>query len=186
MAITVANILVGEGNLYLTVSTSSTSYVHVGATQGGVELTWEPSMVDIEVDQFGDAAKVVEERQKATVKTTLAEASLANLAFAWNYRTGLSGDIANLTSQSGVSGTVFNFGLQSAYPIERKLLFTGVSPNSTAVSQKLRNFYANRAISYDAVSMKNSRGENVALPVTFRILPDPTLTGQEYGQISDA
>ena len=60
MAITTTNIVVGEATVGIgEAGTAFGSVTDVGATIDGVELSWEPDMVDIEVDQFGDAAKVI-------------------------------------------------------------------------------------------------------------------------------
>ena len=48
MAITTANIVVGEATVEIGESgTAFASLTDVGATMEGVELTWEPDMVDI-------------------------------------------------------------------------------------------------------------------------------------------
>lgn len=183
--VTVKNILVGEGELRLGYNTSQTP-VDVGATQEGAELSWEPDMVDIEVDQFGDAAKVVQSRVKCMLKTNLAEATLANLAYAWGYKTGITGNEAIIASQPGVSGQTFNLGIHSAYPDERKLVLIGPAPAvDPASSPKTRTYTCNRVVSYNSSSHSLKRAENVAFPVEFRILPDPTQTGKEYGTIVD-
>lgn len=183
MAITIKNILVGEGVLSLAPTTAG-AVVDVGATQEGAELSWEPDMVDIEVDQFGDAAKVVQSRVKCMLKTTLAEATLANLAYAWGYKTGLTGDVAS-ASTPGVSGSTFNLGITSTYPAERKLQLVGNAPGSDSSTTKNRTYTCNRVVAYSASSHMLKRAENVAFPVEFRILPDPTQTGKEYGTIVD-
>ena len=91
MAVNVSNIVVGEavvktGNSNTAMTTADfEALTDVGATSGGVEISWEPDMVDIEIDQYGDAAKVIQSRVKVMVKTTLAEATLNNLALAWSY-----------------------------------------------------------------------------------------------------
>ncbi len=186
MSVTVANIIVGEGNLFLSTSTTDATLVNIGSTQGGVTISWEPSFVEIEVDQFGDAAKLIQEKMKSMVNTTMAEATLANLAYAWGYKTGLIGaDTANLASEPGVSGSVFNFGIHSAYPAERRLRVEGPNPNATPTTLKRRIYTCNRVVSYNAVESKHARNENVALAVQFRVLPDPTQTGKEYGTIQD-
>lgn len=185
MAVIVNNILVGEGTLYLAPNSAAT-VVDVGATQEGAEISWEPDMVDIEVDQLGDAAKVVQSRVKCMVKTTLAEATLANLAYAWGYRTGLiASDMAVIANQPGVSGTTFNLGVTSTYPAERKMKLEGNAPGSNSTTTKKRTYTCNRVISYNASSHSLRRSENVAFPVEFRILPDTTATGKEYGTIID-
>lgn len=88
-SVNTANIVVGEAEVKVGASNTSMtnsdfdSLTSVGATQEGVEISWEPDMVDIEVDQYGDAAKVIQSRVKVMLKTTLAEATLNNLAVAW-------------------------------------------------------------------------------------------------------
>lgn len=183
MAITVSNILVGEGVLSLA-PTSSGTLADVGATQEGAEISWEPDMVDIEVDQFGDAAKVVQSKVKCMLKTNLAEGSLVNLAYAWGYATGLTGDTISNT-QGGVSVKTFNIGLHSVYPNERKMQLVGNAPGSDATTTKTRTYTCNRVVSYNASSHSLKRADNVSFPVEFRILPDTTQTGKEYGTIVD-
>lgn len=188
MAITIKNIIVGEGVLSLAPNSAGT-LVDVGATQEGAELSWEPDMVDIEVDQFGDAAKVIQSRVKCMLKTQLAEATLANLAYAWGYKTGVTGDQAT-ASQPGVMAVAgmtqtFNLGIHSTYPEERKLTLVGNAPGSDAATTKTRTYTTPRVVSYASSSHTLKRGENTAFPVEFRILPDPTQTGKEYGTIVD-
>ncbi len=94
MAVTVANIVVGEATIQLGTNANATSisamngFADVGATSNGVEISWEPEVVDIEVDQFGDAAKLIQSKVKVMLKTTLAEGTLTNLTTAWNYDDG--------------------------------------------------------------------------------------------------
>ena len=64
MAVNVSNIIVGEATLKLGTNANATTiaamnaFDDIGATSNGLEISWEPDMVDIEIDQFGDAAKV--------------------------------------------------------------------------------------------------------------------------------
>lgn len=63
MAVNVSNIVVGEATIQVGDNSSATditamdAFDDIGATQNGVEISWEPDMVDIEIDQYGDAAK---------------------------------------------------------------------------------------------------------------------------------
>lgn len=170
MSVTFLNIVVGEGTL-------SVDGSDVGATQDGADISWEPNMVDIEVDQFGDAARVVQSSQKVSLKTKLAEATLENLALVWGYPS------TNVTSGGG--NKTMQVGLHGVYPTEHTLSLVGNAPNSTATVTKTRTYTNYRAISYSSSSHMLKRAENVAFPVDFRILPDPTHTGQEYGTIVD-
>ena len=170
MAITFLNIVVGEGAL--TVDGSD-----VGATQDGAEIAWEPDMVDIEIDQFGDAARVVQSKMKVSLKTKLAEATLENLSLVWGY------DDADITNNGTIK--TMPISLHGVYPEEHTIVLVGNAPGSTATLTKTRTYTCGRAVSYTSSSHMLKRAENVAFPVDFRILPDPTQTGSEYGTIVD-
>jgi len=177
MAVTFSNIVVGEGVLSL--STNGISFTDLGATQDGAELAWEPDMVDIEIDQFGDAARVVTSKIKVSLKTKLAEGTLENLARAWNY------SVADEVTTSGGFKTL-SVGIQSVYPVENAIRLVGRAPGSTATINFTRTYNCNRVIQYASSSHMLKRAENTAFPVDFRLLPDPSQTGSEYGSIVDA
>jgi hypothetical protein len=175
MAITFTNIIVGEGTL--SIGPSLAALTDVGATQDGVEFAWEPDMVDIEVDQFGDAARVVNSKIKVSVKTKLAEGTLDNLALAWNYSDG------KVVTQGGTK--TLSVGIQPVYPEERAIRIVGNAPGTTASVTKTRTYSCRRVIQYSSSSHMLKRAENTAFPVDFRVLPDPGQTGAEYGTIVD-
>jgi hypothetical protein len=170
MAVTFTNIVVGEGQI-------SIDGTDVGATQDGAEFAWEPDMVDIEVDQFGDAARVVQSMQKVSVKTNLAEATLENLAIVWGYPDG--------SISEGGGEKTFEIGLHGVYPNEHELQITGNAPGSVAGDILPRVYTCHRAVSYSSSTHTLKRAENTAFPVDFRILPDPSQSGAEYGSIVD-
>ena len=194
MAITTTNIVVGEATVRIgEAGTSFGAVTDVGATIDGVELSWEPDMVDIEVDQFGDAAKVIQARVKVMMKTTLAEATLRNLAHAWNYSSTVASSdsaaadiVTDLDTISGASASVtFKFGIENVYPYEKVVEVVGNAPGTTAAATKTRTFQTKRAVSYAASSHSMKRSEAVAFPVEFRILPTAADVGYEYGKIMD-
>jgi len=194
MAITTTNIVVGEATVGIgEAGTSFGAVTDVGATIDGVELSWEPDMVDIEVDQFGDAAKVIQSRVKVMMKTTLAEATLRNLAHAWNYSSTVASSdsaaadiVTDLDTISGASASVtFKFGIENVYPYEKVVEVVGNAPGTTAGATKTRTFQTKRAVSYAASSHSMKRSEAVAFPVEFRILPTAADVGYEYGKIMD-
>ena len=194
MAITTTNIVVGEATVGIgEAGTSFGAVTDVGATIDGVELSWEPDMVDIEVDQFGDAAKVIQSRVKVMMKTTLAEATLRNLAHAWNYSSTVASSdstaadiVTDLDTISGASASVtFKFGIENVYPYEKVVQVVGNAPGTTAAATKTRTYQTKRAVSYAASSHSMKRSEAVAFPVEFRILPNAADVGYEYGKIMD-
>jgi len=188
--VTTANIVVGEAEVR--VGTSNTSMTNndfdsltsVGGTQGGVEISWEPDMVDIEVDQYGDAAKVIQSKVKVMVKTTLAEATLNNLAVAWSYDSANDGaDV--LVNNDGGNTKTFMFGVQNVYPYEKAIQIVGNAPGSDAATTKTRKFNTKRAISMESSSISMKRAEATVFAVSFRILPVSADVGYEYGKIID-
>jgi hypothetical protein len=186
MAVNFSNIITGEGDLEIAqISTLGVigSYVDLGATQDGAEISWEPDMVDIEIDQFGDAARVIVSKIKVSVKTKLAEATLQNLAYAWNLETTGTGD--ELLENTPTGYTTLRMGLQSVYPVERSIKITGTAPGSSGLVTKTRVYTCNRVVQYDSSAHTLKRAENISFPVHFRLLPDTNATGREYGTIID-
>lgn len=179
MARQVKNILVGVGTIELSGqldanNNPTTPLADMGYTIDGVEITLEPDMVDIVVDQLGDAARLIEQSIKVMVKTTLAEGTLANLAIAWGR--------PDAAFTAGVNGGVLELGVnETGRPTERQLRFTGKSPNGFD-----RTYTCGRAVSVSASGHSYKRGEATVFPVEFRILPDGSQTGSEYGTIVDA
>jgi hypothetical protein len=189
MAVNVSNIVVGEATIKVGDSANATSigtmdsFSDIGATQNGVEISWEPDMVDIEIDQFGDAARIVQSKVKVMVKTTLAEATLNNLALAWNYDSVGATDV--VANNDGANTKSFLFGAQTVFPYEKALVITGTAPGSSASGIKTRKFYTKRAISMEASTISMKRAEASVFAVGFRILPTVADTGYEYGKIID-
>jgi len=192
MTVTVSNILVGEAEVKTGASNTTmnlsdfAALTSVGATTGGVEISWEPDMVDIEIDQYGDAAKVIQSKVKVMVKTTLAEGTLNNLATAWNYDNETDGaDVLANNAGDGASTKTFLFGSQSVYPFEYALQIVGNAPGSTASVTKTRNFNTKRAVSFASSMIAMKRSEATVFEVSFRVLPVTEDSGYEYGKIID-
>lgn len=190
MAVTVSNILVGEAQVKTGTSNTAMTLADfngltdVGATTGGVEISWEPDMVDIEIDQYGDAARVIQSKVKVMVKTTLAEGTLNNLATVWNYD-NVTGNADVKANQDGANTKTFMFGSQSVYPFEYALQIVGNAPGSTASVTKTRKFNTKRAVSFASSMIAMKREEATLFEVSFRILPVTDDTGYEYGKIID-
>jgi hypothetical protein len=121
------------------------------------------------------------------IKTTMAEASLKNLALAWNFdntdsaNTGL--DIQN--NIDGANTKTFLFGVQSVYPYEKMIQIVGNAPGTSASATKTRKFNTKRAISMESASLGFKRSEASTFSVSFRILPVSADTAYEYGKIID-
>lgn len=189
--VTTTNIVVGEAEIKIGISNVGAaqgdfdSYASVGATSGGVEIQWAPDMVDIEIDQFGDAAKIIQSKVKVTLKTTLVESTLKNLAYAWNYDSTVGTGAISANNADGANTTTFRFGIQAVTPIEKAIQVNGYAPGTTAAAPRYRRFNTKRAISFDSSSVSYKRAEASTFSVSFRILPVVGDVGYEYGKIID-
>jgi hypothetical protein len=191
--VTVANILVGPGNLYIADTGTAlptwttggalvdldddANWTTIGATQEGVEVAYSPDYGEVEVDQLKDAARLFNQGLTVTMNTNLAEATLENLLVAW----GLPDDCLVV---DGTTDT-FSISVPSDEPVERKLVVVGTAPDAAGPLDRDRIYVAHRVISIDGSTHSLRRTEATVFPVSFRLLPDPTQSGQEYGQIID-
>jgi hypothetical protein len=148
MIISKANILVGVKNFYL-------DGVDLGATVGGVEVTKALEVTEKEVDQLLDATDLVPKKYMVTVKTELAEATLANLKKVWNE-----------AAAPEQAGRVQPIGLSQELP-EYELKFTGPDPAGDT-----RTYIFFRAIAVEAGAQQLKKDGQTVFPVTFRCLPD--------------
>ena len=219
MATNVKNIVVGAANVFFSASTTtvggrpvdpqtlfgsgssassaaqalrnnSGSWVEAGLTTEGVDISYEPGYGEVMVDQLLDVAKIFKQTLKVTAKTTLTEATLANLEVAF----GNEGSITSTASSVIMSLSAGSLGVE---PIERGLVFVsqsvaqanvGVSAGPSGVSAAGANervYYARRAVSMDTVAHSMKRDAATVYPVTFRLLPDTDYVGSEYGKIID-
>jgi hypothetical protein len=161
-------------------TTGSSTWDEVGLTSEGLEVAFEPEYLDVEVDQLLDSAGLFKMRMRVTVRTSFTEATLANLAKALGQKsTTVVGNDLKLPG-----------GSLGEFPVERSFAAVGNGPRNdtlTASNTKTpeRVYYARRAISVEAVTHSLKRDAATVYPVAFRLLPDTTYTGSEYGLIRD-
>lgn len=157
---------------------------HVGFTSDGVELTYEPNFGEVEVDQLLDAAKLFKQGMTASLRTSLAEATLENLVLAWGQKgssLGAPDDVdASTADELGIeSGALLD------EPVERSVAFIGPAPRSATGLKRERLYVARRALNVESVAIGHQKTEATMIPVSLRLLPDPYYTGKEYGIIRD-
>lgn len=200
--VTRQNIIIGPGNLYtaalgtaLPTWTSgganfdfdaSADWNTVGATMEGVEVGYQPEFGEVVVDQLKDAAKMFNQGVTFTFSTQLAEVTLMNLALAWG-QDGSDGDILTTSTTTDT----FNIAVPDDSPFEFKVAIVGEAPPSdpSGTGDDLlvrdRIYVAHRVISVEGSTHAMRRTDATTFPVSFRCLPDPAQSGNEYGQIVD-
>jgi hypothetical protein len=164
---------------------AGTDWRHVGLTQDGVEVAYEPDFGTVDTDQLLDAAKMFKQGQSVSVNTTLAEATLENLLVVWGMQNDALGTDSGTEQTLSIAG-----GALGDEPVERSIAFVGPAPRSpagggTGNKKRERVYFVHRALQVESSSHSLAKAANTAFPVSFRILPDPTWTGSEYGIIRD-
>lgn len=205
MAYSVRNIIIGAAALYISTSDSTqvgytaptiptvsagqtyssqleanAAWRSVGYTSDGLSLSYEPSWGDVEVDQLLDSAKIFKSSMRVTLTTTLVEAALENLMVAW-------GQQASTLASTGNDETLgIAAGALGDEPVERSLAAIGPAPRRPADNAKRERLYhGRRVLSVENTEIALRRSEATVFPISFRLLPDASFPGQEYGVIRD-
>lgn len=163
---------------------AAATWRHLGFTTDGVELAYEPDFGEVEVDQMMDAAKMFKQGMTASVRTTLAEATLQNLVLAWGQAaSSLAAAVAPDATEGEELGIAAGALLDE--PVERSLAFIGPAPKSATGKKRERVYHVRRALNVESSSHSLAKTEATTIPVSLRLLPDPYYTGKEYGIIRD-
>lgn len=188
----------------LEAATAATGWRNVGFTSAGVDFTYTPTYGEVEVDQLLDTAKMFKEKMTASVKTSLAEATLENLVVVWaqgassRRNSTQSATMVDVTGRTvdgtkdfaGVTVPVneeelgIEAGALGIEPVERQLAFVGGAPRTAANKKRERVYRLFRSLSVQASSHMLTRNQATLFPVEFRVLPG-TVSGAEYGTIRD-
>lgn len=206
MAQDTKNIVVGAGRLYIAevgvalpagyntdgasgvnaaFESASGDWRELGFTDGGVEVGYEPTYSDINVDQFKDAARVFLESETMTFSTSLMETTLENLVLAWG-----RSEANDLVRTDANNGT-FSIGVGGDVACEYKIAVVVPAPGTEAscigtAAEVKRLYVGNRIVSVDGSTHGYRRTEATMFPVNFRALPDSAATaGEEYGKVED-
>lgn len=156
---------------------AATGWTHAGYTDGGVEVSYEPTYGDVTVDQLLDSAVIFKSGMKVMVNTTFAEATLENLLVTWGAQDAdLTGNTLDIDA-----------GSLGAFPHERGVAFVGPGPRTSSANTKNERIYwVQRAIQTQTTAHKLARDAATTLPVSFRCLPGGAAgTTNSYGSVVD-
>lgn len=153
----------------------------VGFTSEGLEVMYEPTYGEVEVDQQLDVAKLFKSSQRVMLRTTLTEGTLRNLMVVFGEQE------ANLKTYDGEADARLDLsvGALNAEPVERQFVAVGNAPaTSPGNADRERVYYARRVLSVESSTHSLRRNEATVFPVTFRLLGDPRYS-DTYGRIVD-
>jgi len=161
-----ANILVGARDLQV-------DGANVGALDGGVSVTYEPTHVEHTVDQRMGVQRVDRVAERMTISANLKEATLENLRIAWGQPTyALSTAGAKTTLNLGGDGAV----------TEHTLVLTGKAPGA----DRTRTITCHKAVAIETSAHSYAKDNATVYPVTFVLVEDPSRgAGFKYMTIED-
>jgi hypothetical protein len=148
---------------------------NVGYTTNGLDINFQPTFGEVNVDQVLDVAKLYKQGMKVELTTTFAEATLENLLFA------IASKASNLSTAQGLQSLNLSAGDIGECPVERGLVAVGPGTGDCAANEE-RVYTAYRALSIQNVNVAAKRDAATEFAVTFRLLPNDTAS---YGKIVD-
>jgi hypothetical protein len=167
-------------------TTPSGKWRDIGFTSEGLEVMYEPTFGEVEVDQQLDVAKLFKQSQRVMLNTTFTEATLTNLLVVF----GLKGEfLQNNVDGDPESQMLLNVGALSEEPTERQLVAVGRAPRgipgTSGNEERERVYYTRRVLSVESSTHALRRNEATVFPVTFRLLSDSRYSSGTYGKIVD-
>ena len=157
-------------------------YRNVGFTNNGLQITYNPTYDSVTVDQLLDTAKLFKSAMEVMIATEMSEGTLENIATVFGQPASTLSTTGNGTSKKDTLG--LEAGALGAAPTERQLIAVGLAPTADSTSSE-RVYYARRVLSVQQSQFSLARTTPTTFPVTFRLLPDASYAGSEYGKIID-
>jgi hypothetical protein len=153
---------------------TAAAYRNVGFTNNGLQITYNPTYDSVTVDQLLDTAKLFKSAMEVMIATEMSEGTLENTLVVFGQK--------KATLDSGVLGLAG--GALGEAPTERQLIAVGQAPTTSSPNSE-RVYYARRVLSVQQSQFSLARTTATTFPVTFRLLPDASYSGSEYGKIID-
>ena len=157
-------------------------YRNVGFTNNGLQITYNPTYDSVTVDQLLDTAKLFKSAMEVMIATEMSEGTLENIATVFGQNASSLSTTGTGTSKKDTLG--LEAGALGAAPTERQLVAVGLAPTATSTTSE-RVYYARRVLSVQQSQFSLARTTPTTFPVTFRLLPDASYSGSEYGKIID-
>jgi hypothetical protein len=162
-------------------ATIAGAYTHVGFTNNGLQITYNPTFDSVTVDQLLDTARLFKSAMEVMIASELTEGTLFNVMTVFGQKAATkSGTLsATATETLNISG-----GALLEAPTERQLVAVGPAPTNASPNTE-RVYYARRVLSVQQSQFSLARASATTFTVTFRLLPDANYSGSEYGKIVD-
>lgn len=139
---------------------AASAWRDLGGTSGGLQIITNQSFFVMRVDQLPDAVGRRMIERDVLIRTSLAEATLVNLAMAQNVAPGV------ITTGTGYRQYELPFGQAAMFPNEIAMLFDGWAPVDANTARR-RRVIARRVISIENIEAGYTKDGLFLIPVTF-------------------
>lgn len=166
--VTASNFLAGPGALWIAAfgatepadsnvssTFSASGWTDLGGTQDGCTLSHEREFFELEADQIVEIPESRETKRVTTIKTNLAEVTLANLRYTLNGGT--------VTASASYSTYTPDSSGASSAPTYWALCFVGKAPGGFN-----RRIFVRKTLSVESVESAYKKGEQTLFPVTWK------------------
>jgi hypothetical protein len=174
--VTRTNLLAGPGQLWWDLAESATmpldseigqplagTWNEAGATNGGLNTQVQQTMFALEIDQSPDPVGHRLQSRQIQVATSLAEATLDNLAVALNHDPA---GIQDLVGPPAARKFELEVGEDAMFPVELAIVVDGWAPGTG----KMRRVATRRCNSVEQVASAYQKDGQYLIPVTFTAL----------------
>lgn len=139
---------------------AASAWIDVGGTDGGITFSVDPKFTEFAVDQIVDTPGARLTSRAITVATTLAEATLSNLATALNTTIGATG--------AGFASFEPDYGDFASQPPYRALLLDGWAPGPTENANFRRRLIVRKVLCTSKIDLAYAKDKQTGIPVTFQ------------------
>lgn len=149
-------------------TSASNGWVDLGATKTGIQISMNNTEETFDVDQIYGDIDSLPTNWEVSVGTQLAEFTPEKLTLCWE---GTSVE-TNTSTNSGEDEEVVSFGQPSSYT-RRRLAVLFQRPNGKIRAYSFRKV---QRLPQESTVTHNKTGEQISVPVQFRVLPDFAVT----------
>jgi len=160
-------------------------WADLGATKNGINITRNNAEEEFDVDQIQGAIAALPTNWEMSVATQLSEVTLEKLSLAWE-----AGEVStNTSTESGVDEKQLPLGQPSVYTIRRLAVVFRREDLDSGGDNLIRAYCFRKAqrTPQESTITHAKTGDQIVIPVTFRILADPSVEDPEarFGIIYD-
>lgn len=156
-----------DGLVNLSTYAAQSGWTDMGATKGGVTVSFNNSEESFTIDQVLAEIESLPTTSEMSIQTQLSQATLDWLSFAWE------GDAVSTNASPTIPEKTTAFGPFESYT-RRRMAVGARRPQSGKI--RFMVFRKTQRQAAESSIVFNSTGDQQTIPVTFKVLPDTSIS----------